>query len=673
MGYERKSAYDTIYSVFKDITTVSSLTTKSKKKNGKQQKRKSGGLTHVPTFKTVKEYLVYGHNYEQQNEHFAALIIYNQGLLSLTPPSLSSLIDDEDEDDDSHPYFQLEKAKRKVLTVLMKCIDRFSWSSFPDEVVSIIFDSLELGDFFVCTNVCPEWFDFIMDSSEFWKRIAAEMPEMTKLSLEPLLRQQTQKLELQGPIGVHALEDLFLYLTQVSPAPKISPSLAASNDNRYSIQELSFTDIQMTDSAIFLLEKALRSIGPALKRVEICNCDISDRQVFEVLARSCFNASHISYTHMEIENTGDSPNYLHVFPHFVDALKKTWNITFNNLTYLKVMPLTSLQNRLDSAIFDYYRFEALEDLSRIIRRSPHLRELILDGLIRLKYGFDVALKHCPNIENIMVTSDEELQPLITTTSITDYKNSNNEDVNTKTTIATKSVTKEQGLRKLILVKPKALNFGIEDKGESFGIFKKHHKTLEILYLRCSLHYKLFLELSSFGGPNLREINLSFLVDGVTRTECHNAMVMLFSKCPKLEAITIDNRESGRIYCTTRVHSLPGDSSEVLMTMGKNCPHLQYLSIRDENLPLGYHDIESFISTAEEEGKSCKLTYLEATVNKENMLEIVQRLKKLRTLRIPDDKPDLPVSQKYVEGHKEKVQQILSERGGALILDPYPTY
>ena len=55
-----------------------------------------------------------------------------------------------------------------------------------------------------------------------------------------------------------------------------------------------------------------------------------------------------------------------------------------------------------------------------------------------------------------------------------------------------------------------------------------------------------------------------------------------------------------------------------------------------------------------------------------MVEIVQRLKKLKTLCVPDDKPDLPAKHKYVEGHKEKVQRILSERGGALILDPYLT-
>ncbi|KAG2220141.1 hypothetical protein INT45_006169 [Circinella minor] len=678
MGHERENAYDTIYSIFKDITTVSSLTTKSKKKNKKQQKKKSGGFTQVPTLKTVEEYLAYGHNYEQQNDHLAALIIYNQGLLSLTPPSLSSLIDDDEEDDDSHPYVQLEKAKQKVLIILMKRIEGFSWSSFPNEVVSMIFDSLELGDLLTCANVCSEWFEFIMDSPEFWKRIATEMPEMKKLSLEPLLRQHTQKFELQGPMGVQALEDLFLFLTQISLAPEGSSSLTASSDNCYSIQELSFKDIQMTDNAILLLEEALRSIGPALKRVEICNCDISDKQVFKLMARSCSNVSHISYTHMAIRNTGETPNYSYAFPHFTDTSKKPWNISFNNLTYLKVMPLTSLQDYMGGTSFDYFRFEAFEDLSRIIRRSPHLRELILDTLVRLKYGFSVALKHCPNIENIMVTSDEKLQPIITTTSITDYKDSNNEDddykdVDTKTTIATKSAAKEKGLRKLILVKPRGLKFGIEDKGESFGIFKKHHKTLEILYLRCDLHCKLFIELSSFGGPELREINLSFLVDGVSRKECHNAMVMLFSKCPKLEAITIDSREPGRMYCTTRVHSLPGGSNEVLMTMGKNCPRLQYLSIRDEKFPLGYHDIESFILTAEEGGKSCKLTYLEASINKESMLEIVQRLKKLRTLRIPDDKPDLPVNHKYVEGHKEKVQQILSERGGTLILDPYPTY
>ncbi|KAG2221750.1 hypothetical protein INT45_007156 [Circinella minor] len=667
MTHERESVYDSINSAFKDITTISSLATKSKKQN-------SGGLTHVPTLKTAKEYLAYGHNYEQQNDHLSALIVYNQGLLSLTPPSLSLLIDDDEKGDDSHSYLQLEKAKQKVSIILMKRIDRSRWSSFPNEIVSMIFNLLELCDLFTCANVCPEWFEFIIDSPDFWERISPEMPERTRLSLEPLLRQKTQKFQLQGPIAVHALENLFIFLAQISRTPEGSFSSTAFNDNRYSIQELSFEGIQMTDEVIIPFEEALKSIGPALKRVEICNCDIPDKHVFELMAQSCSSASHISYTHMGMEKNDNTLRYFNILPHHTDIPEKPWDITFNNLTYLKVMPLTHLRDHID---LNSYRFDSLEDLSLIICRSPHLRELILDALIPLTHGFSLALDHCPNIENIMVTSDKEIEPIITTTTRAYCEGNNNgddsyEDVDTKTSIATKSVTKQKGLRKLILVKFRGINFGDKDRGNSFGIFKKHHKTLGILYLRCYLNSKLFIELSFFGGPNLREINLSFLVIGVSRKECHNAMVMLFSKCPKLEVITIDSREPGRVYSTAKVHALPGGSSEVLLTMGENCPHLQYLSIRDEKFPLGYHDIESFILKAEEGGKSCKLTYLEASINKENMLEIVQRLKKLKTLCVPDDKPDLPVKQKYTEGHKEKVREILSERGGALILDPYPT-
>ena len=433
----------------------------------------------------------------------------------------------------------------------------------------------------------------------------------------------------------------------------------------------------MTDNAILLLEEALRPIAPTLKRAEIHNCDVSNNQVFEIMARSCFNATHISYSFMRISNTNASPTNDYFYPCFPDTPKKTWNTTFNNLTYLKVMPLPNILDFADST-HNQGPLAALEHLSRIIHRSPNLRELILDAGIKLRYGFNVALKHCPNIENIMLTCGEEVQPILTTTKLNDQEDNNidediYEDVGTKTTMRAKSVATEKGLRRLILVDPRGIHFGTQDKGENIGIFKKHHKTLEILYLRCDLHRKLFVELSSFGGPNLREINLSFLVDGGSRKECHNAMVMLFSRCPKLEVITIDSREPGRVYCTTRIHSLPGGSSEVLITIGENCPHLRHLTIRDEKFPLGSHAIESFISIAEERGNSSKLTYLEASINKQNVLQVVQQLKHLKTLRIPDDKPDLPEMHKYPEDHKEKAQQILSERGGALILDPFPIY
>ena len=235
MGRKRESTYDTVRSAFKDITTIPFSTAQNKKKNKKQQKKKSDGLTQALKLTTVEEYLACGYDYEQQDDHLSALIIYNQGLLSSTIGE-----DDDDDDDESHPNFQLEKAKQNVLAILMKRIEGFRWSSFPNEVVSLMFESLELCDLFMCATVCPAWFEFIMDSPEFWKRISEKMPAMTRSSLERLLRYQTENFQLQGPIvDVHAVEDLFLLMVKRPVASAVSSSSSTSSiDSRRFIREL---------------------------------------------------------------------------------------------------------------------------------------------------------------------------------------------------------------------------------------------------------------------------------------------------------------------------------------------------------------------------------------------------------------------------------------------------
>ncbi|KAI9268248.1 hypothetical protein BDA99DRAFT_359804 [Phascolomyces articulosus] len=695
-----------IFSSFKDITATSFIPFMNSDKN----QNSSFNLIHTsPT--SIEGYLVSGQEFEQRKDFLSALLIYNQGLLSVPPPSplLSSSLSSASASSSSicintKQYFQLQKAKRNALNRYMKKSREgiFEWSSLPNEVISLIFGYLDIGDLFVCTSICTEWFEFITDWSEFWEALLARMPHMSKETIMPIMRRQTRTFCLVGPMDLDVLHGILFCLA--CPSRSVGLTTNTYNDCCF-VEELYFEDIFITDIGSTLLEQALRSIGPALKRVEFVNCETANNQVFKLFSRSpsFYTAAHVSISLAWItKNKISSAIGYNKYNHYTlpcDKEKLISNPTLQYLSYLKLSPIPIFVNNHEPVT-------TLQQIAQIIRRSPNLCELILDAEVPIDYGISVALKQNPYLHNLTVCSKSSAKiKTVVSLESNDYRNDqysnsnnnnndNNDNNNTSkdtslfhkkldynnkknqlsittsttnlTAARTKTAVGAKGLHTLIFSDSRGTKLRMHHN-RCAGIFKKSLKTLEVLWICCDLNLKLFTELVTCGGPCLREINLSFLVYGGSRHGSAILLKTLFTKCPVLEAITIDSRKPGRVYCTTRIHSLAPRNSLVLMSIAQYCPRLRHLCIIDGQYSYpDVIDMDDFIDTTQEFGIQSKLTYLETNLHWGKALDTVQQLKDLKTLCLPIHTPAWPEHLKYPEDQKEQIQKILSERGGGLI-------
>ncbi|KAI9250937.1 hypothetical protein BDA99DRAFT_575281 [Phascolomyces articulosus] len=673
---------DKIFSTLKDIATTSFIPFIY---NDSNQNSSPDLIYTLPTL--IEGYLTSGQEFEQRKDFLSALMIYSQGLNAVPPPSPSTPAHSNTKE----KYLQLQKAKQNALKRFMKKSTNgiFEWSLLPNEVLSLIFNFLDIGDLLVCTSICVEWFEFIMDWSEFWDKLLPKIPHMNKATIASIMRRQSKTFCLVGPMDLDVLHGILFCLA----CPSRSVGLTSSNyENCCFVQELYFDHIFITDIGSTLLEQALRSIGPELKRVEFVSCDTANNQVFKLLSRSpsFHNVAYVSIsltriTKMAFSSNDYNKHYLYTLPS--DTEKKLPNPTFKYLSYLKLVPI---------ALFSYnHTYGAtLQHIAQIICQSPNLCELIVDADIPFDDGIHIALKqHNPNLQYLTVCSKStrNIQPVISSTSNHNYRNyqysninyvfngtsssssshkkinDNNNTLITATPSTNLTTNTTKGLRTLIFSDLRGIKLRMVNN-HCAGLFKKNFKTLEVLWIRCELGHRLLTELVSCGCPNLREINFSFLLYGGSFDEFCNLLKTFFSKCTALEAITIDSREPGIAGCGKRTHSLAPDKTLILIPIAQYCTQLQNLCVIDgQNRYPNHIDMDFFLETIQEFNIHSKLTYLEAHLYWEKAMDTVRQLKELKTLCLPmQTTPTLPEQLIYPEHLKEKLEKILSERGGGLI-------
>ncbi|KAI9496721.1 hypothetical protein BDB00DRAFT_808471 [Zychaea mexicana] len=656
--------YKTIFSIFEANNTVSlsavtssserSMNTPSKLSSAEEMAQEHWAAQELICMfpKSAEGYLASGYLHEQQDDFRTALMVYNQGLQSVPQPQLSC------NNTWSH-YIRLEKAKRNALNMLMEHIEGFR-RILPYDILSLIFEDLELYDLLQCAGVCRSWFDFMLDWPVFWQRLRIEIPKTSRSTLEPLLRRQTQEFRLDGPVTPDSVNGLLLLLAE-------QPSQDTDN-NSVRVRKLVFTSIHLTHIGIALLQRTLRSIGPGLKHVEFINCSFQDSQLLEFISKSCSEATHVSFSQSMVTNPSGAisttlydskssklDNNRTALSYFSRKTKRMVVIpfTFDFLTHLEISG-------------NFYYFEPLQQTSRLLEilcQCPNLMDLILSPGVSIHHTHCIsqALKYCPRLRNLTVCNKTELKPTIAT----DEYSSSTGDVSSS---APKYDTDNVGIQQVQPSNADSLRWLILGS-QSFEfsnlpilpiLLERSHRTLEFLYLRCNLNRKLFMDLVSYGGPQLREINLSMVIKGGTQQQHKNALITLFSRCPVLEVVTIDNCESGRVYCSSRFHSLVVDN-DILFAIAKSCPLLRRLHVTGSHS----HSILGLSGFA-----STRLAYLEIEIVYQSyLLGIVQKLTSLKTLHtVYSSSRTWPEGYGIPSDHLERLKKILGERGGDLILD-----
>ncbi|KAI9268243.1 hypothetical protein BDA99DRAFT_603734 [Phascolomyces articulosus] len=214
------------------------------------------------------------------------------------------------------------------------------------------------------------------------------------------------------------------------------------------------------------------------------------------------------------------------------------------------------------------------------KRQPptveYMQPLTLSGLLNChrEYIGNGVLKSCPHLLNLVVADNAEIpKTYVSGNNFHDFEDgalsfSNDNDTDDKE----EQKTTFAGLLRLIIMGEK---FYLQN--DTSALLCKHtHKTLELLYLRCRLEpffgEQAFYQLGKYHWPRLREIHLSTsLTHSASSEKATKVLVKLFSRCPALEAITVNS------FSIPGLYRLCVDDS-VLDSIARNCHLTRHLHI-----------------------------------------------------------------------------------------------
>ncbi|KAI8138668.1 hypothetical protein BJV82DRAFT_630089 [Fennellomyces sp. T-0311] len=502
-------------------------------------------------------------------------------------------------------YSQLERQQHYILALRAERNQKFQ-RLLPYDVLCLVFENLDIGDLLQCASVSQAWCNMVLDWPRFWRRLSVEMPGMKRSLITSLIRGQTPELVLDSSMNDGLVRDTLKVLSLLG--------------NQLT-EKLSFKDITFANEDIGLLAGAIRST----KRVEFVDCSIPKLQVFRLILESCSKVSQVSFSQIRparrtLEVPEPSRRQM-VIP----------NLHYSELTYLKLC-------------FEYSFFDRepvpTGRLSGLLRRCPNLVHLFLDARGTVHHGHCIrqALKYCPRLETLVVHDRAEMpqSPL------------SGRALNITTTRNTGR------LRRLVLsgdyikCQPRDID----------AILKRASGSVEFLYAHFGNGLIGPNELYKFDGLRLREIHLSTeggAVKNDKNISITAALATLFSRCLALEAITlIDTFSTG--YNPSDGHIYVDD--QVLSVVATNCPKLQYMRV----IARRHHTDEGILNFATTGGSN--LIFLEMDIEPKNILEVVQKLGRLRDLRTQKDLYSYNPS--ISSADRESAKRILEDRGGSLL-------
>ncbi|KAI8138666.1 hypothetical protein BJV82DRAFT_673431 [Fennellomyces sp. T-0311] len=565
-------------------------------------------------------YLASGVLYKNQNNIQEALDVYRQGL------QLVSSMDGQ--------YNQLLCEERALSAMLVKHRCGF-YQRLPYDIICRIFGFLDYKTLLQCVNVCQEWCDFLLNWPDFWRILSKEAPQVSRSTWISLMRHQAQELDLRGPMSAVPMYNFFTFLLH--------------SNNRH-IQKLSFCDFIISEPNAVLLGQVLESMQPSLKHIRFIDCDIHPDSVVGPILTSCTAATYVSFSRST--RIPRSHNYVSrpSKSQITSSSMNTYSVTYLKLAFEYPPNLCLFQ--VDT-----------NQLCGVIRQCPNLIHLFMDSGGSAHHGYCIteALKHCPNIKNIIVNDKAEMPQTVTST-ITEREY----DSSVTSPCFSRPSSRTKGLCRLVLGGG-AVKLGYQDL---MSIFKRTYKTLELLYLHyngTTITASSLNKLASYGTPRLREIRLSTEDDASSENRQQpitKALAALFASSPALEAIDINNTfntlASFSRYDAPDTAGILEVDDKVLRSIAKSCPKIRHIRVAGEHR----FTKEGMLYFATKGGSG--LIYLEADLDRSSVLPVVQKLGSLQRLHLRKDAYRVG---EEVLGHCEEtaVRRILQERGGRLVV------
>ncbi|KAI9276811.1 hypothetical protein BDA99DRAFT_119175 [Phascolomyces articulosus] len=486
----------------------------------------------------------------------------------------------------------------------------------------------------------------------------------------------------------------------------------------------------LAGSDIHQLVRIVRHMSSSLQQIELNDCSTTHNDIVKYLLPACSpGLSYLSFSRKEVRGPKNDYGRRHVVavhytfrlcraPEKIHKSLEPNNINYTTLTYLKLdshfAPLKSHNSKSSDM-----------PAMILIKQCPNLIHLFLPACDKYSYISDCllqAIRSCPQLITLVISVNADMPqtivsnideseyhitstttPADTTKSALLLPSSNDKLVSSSTTIPEKknnlwnrtsaigkSTTPSTScLRRFVFVQ-----YYRDIKPDVFlQVFRASHASLELLYLSyddCSLGADALNKLASLGCPKLREFRLStgdnspILGLRISTISMSTVLVRLFSACPNLEAIELDDSR----WDTVRLLQI---SRHVVETIATKCLRLRHLHIFDSRNPLFLADRSpkaylSFINNNKENGSrknngdsyqimgeeghgvkqnTARLESLKLTeLDHETAYSLVKNLASLKHLHLKWWMENGETDNRYLE---EEMKKILLRREGSLII------
>ncbi|KAI9245088.1 hypothetical protein BDA99DRAFT_576980 [Phascolomyces articulosus] len=654
--------------------------------------------------RSAKGYLTSAQLYQENDDLSTAFNVYLQGLKFVAP-------------DDPY-YSTLIREKQRVATKIKQRSQGGFYNLLPYDILYLIFGNLQYKDLLNCVRVCRRWNDFMMEWPEFWNKMSSAMPNINQSTMISLLQGQTQELRLEGPIDAGLKHDILWFLSLW--------------ENNSFIQKIYLTKIDMIMSDISLLSEAIRCMSPSLKQIEWENCTVSQVDIIRNVIPACTpglnylsfsrnihptTQTHYTYYNRNRSNNQDYIIKLYRTPEKQTTLPSTIN-DYSTLTYLKI------DTFFNSApgYSNYHNSDIYVYTAALIKKCPNLVHLFLDS-----YGTDPrnlrnclhqAVNFCPRLKTLVIFKNASMpQTVISNVDESDYamttintstlpndkvpsfsttlvpNKKNHKSIYQKITDTVSIGSPTIGLHRLVFSHH---NFKVQER-DVIQIFRSSHASFQLLYLGydcVTVSAAALAKLASLGCPKLRELRIATgdsnsIGGGSSKPRMETVIVQLFSACPALEAIELDDSHWNYSYLKL--------NESVVEAIAQNCPHLRHLYFYTSDSEFGGNLCKSFLNfvnkgnnnssrghnngnrmskwtwkekTTGTEQEPCRLECLKVTkMDPGTAYALVKNIESLKYLYIrlwwiniiQDDKSNN-------ENLVQEIKNILKERGGALVVD-----
>ncbi|KAI9244947.1 hypothetical protein BDA99DRAFT_543817 [Phascolomyces articulosus] len=634
--------------------------------------------------RSAKGYLTSAQLYQENDDLSTAFNVYLQGLKFVAP-------------DDPY-YSTLIREKQRVATKIKQRSQGGFYNLLPYDILYLIFGNLQYKDLLNCVRVCRRWNDFMMEWPEFWNKMSSAMPNINQSTMISLLQGQTQELRLKGPIDAGLKHDILWFLSLW--------------ENNSFIQKIYLTKIDMIMSDISLLSEAIRCMSPSLKQIEWENCTVSQVDIIRNVIPACTpglnylsfsrnihptTQTHYIYYNRNRSNNQDYIIKLYRTPEKQTTLPSTIN-DYSTLTYLKI------DTFFNSApgYSNYHNSDIYVYTAALIKKCPNLVHLFLDS-----YGTDPhnlrnclhqAVNFCPRLKTLVIFKNASMpQTIISNVDESDYAMTT---INTSTlpndkvpSFSTTLVPNKKNHKNTVSIGSAIIGLQRFVYSDRSKVFRSSHTSFQLLYLSYdgkAVNSAALAKLASLGCPKLRELRIStgdlgsMVCFGSTKPRMEKVMVQLFSVCPALEAIELDDSH-WRPYSHLKLNE------SVVEAIAQNCPHLRHLYFYTSDSESGGRLFKSFLNfvnkgnnnsssghknngnktskwkwkekTTGAEQEPCRLECLKVTkMDPWTAYTLVKNIESLKYLYIRSWWINI------TQDDKQEIEIILKERGGALVVD-----